>query len=187
MRKKIHSALVLLTLFIVSCKKDRTLPVLSLPAITETGQNTLGFLLDNKVWSNHGRRCTIAGCRDNKVRAHLYKGPNGNFELDMRAGHSVMSEKIDQSFSFYAENVTSPGTFYLDSSLNSGMTFIADLYTQSFKEYRNKFPNTCVLTITRFDTTAKVISGRFRGTLFNPFDSNDSVIIADGRFDAQLE
>ncbi len=178
--------IISVTLSFISCKKEK-IPILSLPPITETGQNTLGFLLDSKVWTNYGRRCTFAGCNDNKVVAYLYKQPNGDFDLGISADYTVTSETIDQSFFFYTKNVTTTGTFYLDSNLNRGMTYIASRYNQWYKEYKNKIPNTCILTITKFDTTSKIISGKFSGTLYNPLNSKDSVKIVDGRFDSQLD
>jgi len=175
---------ILLILF--SCKKEE-IPNLNLPAVTETGQNTLGFNLNNNVWTNYGRRCTLAGCSDNKVSAYLYKQPNGNFDLGIMADYTLMSETIDQSFSIHALNLTTVGTFPLDSSLNRGMTFIASRYNQSYKAYENQLINKCFLTITKFDTTNNIIAGTFNGILYNPMNLTDSIKIDLGRFDAQLD
>jgi Domain of unknown function (DUF5025) len=173
---------VLLTL--ISCNKSG-IPDLTLPAITETGQNTLGFIIDNKVWTNYGRRCTIAGCNDNKVSASLYK-QNGGFDLEITAEYTISSETIDQLFEIYARDITTTGTFSLDSNLNRGMTFVASRYNQSYKEYNNKSINKCFLTITKIDTTSKIISGIFNGVLYNSSNLNDSTKIELGRFDAKL-
>lgn len=175
---------IMVTLF--SCRKGG-IPTLSLPAITESGQNTFGFKLDNKVWTNYGRRCTIAGCNDNKVSAYLYKQPNGDFDLGITADYTVTSETVDQSFAIYTTNVTTTGTFLLDSNLKRGMTFVASRYNQSYKEFNNKSINKCFLTITKFDTTNKIIAGTFKGVLYNPSNNNDSTKIEEGRFDAQLD
>ncbi len=185
--KQTHVLIIfLLALSLLACRKNKV-PNLSLPAETQTGQNTLGFLLDNKVWANYGRRCTFAGCKDNKVHAYLYKQPNGDFDLGVSADYTILSMAIDQSFYFHTTNVTTAGTFFIDSNLNRVMKFIASQYNQSYKEYKVKNQSTCILTITRFDTTNKIISGRFNGILHNPSDLNDSVKIEDGRFDAQLD
>jgi len=101
----------------------------------------LGILIDSNVWVNYGRRCTIAGCNDNKVEAHLYRQPNGDFDLEVSAGYSVTSETIDQMFFLYTTNVTTTGTFFLDNTLGRGMKFIASNYTQSYKEFKNRFPS----------------------------------------------
>ena len=185
MKQKTALLASVIILFLSSCRKN-IIPPNSLPQITQTGQNTLGFLLDNKVWVNFGRRCTIAGCNDNKVIAHLYKQPNGDFDLEVMADYTILSEITDQSFFFYTTNVTTTGAFFLDSNLDRGMKFIASRYTQSYKEYKVKEINSCVLTISRFDTTNKIISGSFKGILHNPSNSNDSIKIESGRFDTQL-
>lgn len=178
--------ILLLVFAFLSCRREKV-PNLSLPSITQSGQNTLGFLIDSNVWVNYGRRCTIAGCNDNKVEAHLYRQPNGDFDLEVSAGYSVTSETIDQMFFLYTTNVTTTGTFFLDNTLGRGMKFIASNYTQSYKEFKNRFPNNCVLTITKFDTTNRIIAGTFSGVLYNPANQTDSVRIQDGRFDAQLD
>jgi hypothetical protein len=178
------SVMILLTF--VSCKKQG-IPNLNLPLATTIGQNTLGFKVDNKVWTNYGRRCTIGGCRDNNVLAYLYKQPNGDFILGISAAYTVSSEAIDQSFGIYTKNITTTGTFSLDSSLGRGMNFVASSYTQSHKEYYNKFINKCFLTITKFDTTNKIISGTFHGILYNYLNLNDSTKIEEGRFDSHLD
>ena len=186
MKQIVILATLSIALLFDSCRKE-SVPNLALPAATQTGQNTLGFLLDSKVWNNYGRRCTIAGCNDNKVTAHLYKQPNGDFYLEISADYTVMSETIDQSFFIYTTNVTTTGNYFLDTSLNRGMTFIASRYNQTYKEYKNKQPNNCTLTITKFDTTNKIISGSFNGVIYNPANLNDSTKIQDGRFDAYLD
>jgi hypothetical protein len=186
MRQTFTLTILLFTLSFLSCRREKV-PDLSLPAITQTGQNTLGFLMDDKVWINYGRRCTFAGCNDNKVSAYLYKQPNGDFDLGVSAGYTVTSATIDQSFFFTTKNVTTPGVFFLDSNLNRKMTFIASNYTQFYKEYKSRFPNSCVLNITKFDTANRIIAGTFYGVLYNTTNSNDSVKVQDGRFDAQLD
>lgn len=176
---------VILTFAIYSCSKEE-IPILTLPEITQTGQNTLGFNLDNKVWTNYGRRCTtLGGCKDNKVSAYLYKKSNGAFDLEISAGYNA--DTIDQAFYITTTSITSTGTFILDSNLNRTMTFFANQSSQFFQVYKNRQPNKCFLTITRFDTTSKIIAGFFNGTLYSIFNLNDSVKIENGRFDAKLD
>jgi hypothetical protein len=173
-------------LIIVAACQRESKPNLSLPAITTTGQNTLGFMLSNEVWTNYGRRCTIGGCNDNKVSAAMDKQPNGSFELSVTADYTILSKTIDQSFGIFTVNTTTPGTYQLDYKLGRGINFIASRYNQSYKEYDNKFSNTCSLTITKLDTINRIIAGTFSGVLYNPTNLGDSIKITDGRFDAQL-
>lgn len=183
---QVNRLTILLLIFtVLSCRQEK-LP-LSLPPVSQTGQNTLGFFVDNKVWTNYGRRCTIAGCNDNKVRAQFYKQPNGDFVLSIGAAYSVSSQTIDQLFDFTTTNITTTGTYALDSSLGHQVLYVASLYSQSYKDYTNSVPNKFVLMITKFDTTNKIVAGSFNGVLYNRINLADSVLIQDGRFDAQLD
>ncbi|ULQ57125.1 DUF5025 domain-containing protein [Flavihumibacter rivuli] len=178
--------ILFLMLPFLSCRKEKA-PDLTLPPATETGQNTLGFLLDGKVWTNYGKRCTIAGCKDNKVTAYLYKQPNGDFDFGVSADYTVTSDTTDQSFYISTTNITTTGTYQIDNNLGRGMAFIGSRYNQWYREYKNNLPNKCTLTITRFDTINNVVAGTFAGILYNPNNLNDSIRIQDGRFDAQLD
>ena len=183
-QKNIFLAL-LLTTAVYSCRKEG-IPNLALPAITQTGQSTLGFMLDNKIWANYGKRCTtLGGCKDNKVSAIQYAQSNGDFYLEISAGYNA--DTVDQAFYISTTNITNTGTFLIDSSLNQGMTFYANQSAQFFQNYRTRKPGKCFLTITRFDTTNKIISGVFNATLYNTSNLSDSVKIENGRFDAKLD
>ena len=114
------------------------------------------------------------------------KQPNGSFELSVTADYTILSKTIDQSFGIFTVNTTTPGTYQLDYKLGRGINFIASRYNQSYKEYDNKFSNTCSLTITKLDTINRIIAGTFSGVLYNPTNLGDSIKITDGRFDAQL-
>jgi hypothetical protein len=176
-------SILLLAFIFLSCRQE-PVPHLSLPLITHTGQNTLGFLVENRIWTNYGRRCTIAGCNDNRVKGQFYKQPNGDFILSIGAAYTVTSQSIDQSFGFVTTNITAPGTYVLDSSLGHQVLYVANHYSQF---YKNRLPDNFFLTITKFDTTNQIIAGTFKGALYNRTNLADSVIIQDGRFDAQFE
>lgn len=178
--------MLLFPLILLSCKRENV-PDLSLPTITQTGQNTLGFYYNNKVWTNYGRRCTFAGCNDNRVSAEFFKQSNGDFILSVAAAYTVSSQIIDQYFGFTTTNITKTGIYALDSSQGHHILYVANRYSQSYKDYKNRVPNKFVLTITRFDTTSKIIAGTFNGVLYNRTDLSDSVLIQEGRFDAQLD
>ena len=167
-----------------SCRKD-AIPNLTVPVATQTGQNTLGFLLGSNVWANYGRRCTtLGGCKDNKVTALLYKQNNGNFFFEINAGFTA--DTIDQLFSIAATNITNAGTIALDSNLNHTVTFYANRNTGSIRIYQNRLAGKCAVTFTKFDTVARIVSGFFYATLYNTTSLNDSIKIESGRFDAQL-
>ena len=169
----------------ISCKKE-VVPVLNLPEESQTGKNTLGFLLNDKVWANYGRRCTtLGGCHDNKVTASLYKQPNGDYDLSITGGFNA--DTIDQAFTIGMDNVTAAGTYALDSSAKRLMRFESYESDPYYKEYHNRASNTCFITITKLDTITKIISGTFTGVLYNSLSMSDSIKIEQGRFDSQLD
>src|SRR4249919_2453575 len=78
---KLYSGLlILLTVVIFSCKKDDTGVVFSLPAKTQSGQNTFGFLLNSSVWTNYGQVCFpfAGGCKENLSGIYY----NGDIHID---------------------------------------------------------------------------------------------------------
>jgi hypothetical protein len=165
-----------------SCKKE-SIPILSLPAITQTGQNTLGFMLNNKVWANYGRRCVLfGGCTVNEVTAEREKR-NLDYQLGISAGYNA--DTLDQALYIVTSNIYSTGDYKLDSSSNHRIRFLAG-GNKSNKEYFNRLPNKCLLTITKFDTINKIISGTFNATLYESLDIKDSIKIESGRFDAKI-
>lgn len=186
MLKANNFTILMMITALLSCRRDKV-PNFSLPPLTQTGQNTLGFLLNGKVWTNYGKRCTIAGCKENKVTAYLYKQPNGDFDFGIAGYHTLRSDTTDQSFYITTKNITTTGTFQLDSSLKRKMIFIGSRYNQWYREHKNILPDKCTVTFTRFDTINKIVSGTFTGVLYRPGNLNDSIRIQEGRFDAQLD
>ncbi|MBK9490507.1 MAG: hypothetical protein IPO07_18295 [Haliscomenobacter sp.] len=70
-----------LTLLINSCKKDDTGVTFSLPAKTQSGQNTFGFRLNSTVWTNFGKVCFpfAGGCRENLFG--IYYSNDGDIQI----------------------------------------------------------------------------------------------------------
>lgn len=172
-----------LTLF--SCRRDKV-PEFSLPLISETGKNTLGFLLDNKVWVNYGRRCTIAGCKNNTVQADFFQQPNGDYILSVQAGYTISEPRLDQLFAFSTTNITTTGTYSLDSTSGHQVLFVENRSAGSYNDYNNRLPNNFSITITKFDTINNIVAGTFNGILYNRLDQTDSIFVKDGRFDTKL-
>ncbi len=172
---------------IISCCKD-DLPDLNLPAKTAEGLNTLGFIVNERIWVNYGERCFLfGGCSENKAQALLIKQPGGIFELIISGAYTVRGKEVDQSFSIGGENITTVGIYTLDISKGEKMKFVANRYAHSRKYYVNSTQNYPVLVINRFDTVNNVIAGEFKGILYNPAEPSDIVEIKEGRFDIELE
>lgn len=186
MSRKNLLLILLMSCTLLACRKEEPVE-LNLPPATNTGKNTLGFLLHDQVWTNYGRRCTLAGCKDNTVTATLHRQVDGNLFLEVSANLTRRRDTLDQAFSFFLQNVSSTGTFIMDSSLQREMVFVANRYAHLYREYKNLHANACLLTIDKFDTVARIISGTFQAVLFNPANHQDNIVISDGRFDAHLQ
>lgn len=157
-----------------------------LPDKTTEGLNTLGFVTGDCVWTNYGRRCTEKGCVENLVKGNLYKTLDKPFEFIVTAGFSVPDRSIDQVFALHANGISSTGTFPLAVEDGEQLVWIANTNEKYFRQYALNGVSKAELVITRYDTLLNVISGEFRGVLYNPVDSTDYVTIDEGRFDVAI-
>lgn len=181
---------LIFALLISICSCDDEIPNLKLPDKTQEGLNTLGFIIDDKVWTNYGTRCTYAGCEENKVTATLDRyriDTKDHFELILYAGYTIRGREIDQSFLISCIDITESGIYNLDNDIDNKMIFTASLYNQSFKEYINTISINATLQITKFDTINNIVSGEFEGLLENPISLSQKVKIEKGRFDIKLD
>jgi len=112
---------------------------------------------------------------------------NGEFILSVSADYTILSKTIDQSFTFNTTNISTTGTFSMDSSAGHRVLYIANRYSQTYKDYINILSNKFYLNITKFDTINKIVSGTFAGVLYDQNNIADSTVLKEGRFDIQLE
>ena len=186
-----------LTVLIISCKKDDTGVTLSLPAKTQSGQQTFGFRLNSAVWTNFGKVCFpfAGGCRENlngryypsdgdiSITADkvLYKNnvwnTQENIELNLstnfrraRTYSTLTNDTIGVAYSF--SEIRQPDKTYFLSASNPVFTIV----------------------ITKIDPLSKTMSGEFSGKLFRRISeesfatsTTDSIVISDGRFDIRLK
>ena len=174
-----------------SCIKDKDYKP-TLPGITTSGANTMGFIYDeSSIWTSLNRSidlfgppqytpfasCTLQYYQDSSasfdIRGDMYlktkKGTvtdNSNFEIDLNK--AVFTNK----------------TYLFDTINVSRVIFENNLVN---KTYYN-IPNTFTLTVTNIDTSKEIISGLFSGTLYhfnnnNGYNVDDSLKIHEGRFD----
>lgn len=192
---KQFTSFLFLVLFCTACDKDNLADYenLELPEITQSGQHTFGFTLDDQLWVNFGQKCTVvpSQCRENlegtffdsdgdvKIRADRVLRDNNQF---------VSSATIDINLKTDFRGVGSYSAALNDLSTVSYMTSIDSSYI--LPENNPNF----VVTITRLDLDARILSGEFSGTLFFRDDlSNqstsltDSIRIENGRFDIRLK
>ncbi|WP_421797685.1 hypothetical protein [Haliscomenobacter sp.] len=180
-----------------SCIKDDSGLSLVLPAKTQSGQHTFGFLLNTGVWTNYGRVCFpfAGGCRENlngryypsdgdiSITADkvLYKNnawnTQENIELNLSTNFrgagtysTLTNDTIGVAYSF--SEIRQPDNTYLLSASNPVFTIV----------------------ITKIDLLSKTMSGEFSGKLFRRISeasfvtsTTDSIVISEGRFDIRLK
>ncbi|MFD2569022.1 hypothetical protein ACFSUS_00150 [Spirosoma soli] len=149
-----------------------------LPPETATGQNTLGCLINGKVWLPGGKYRFGFGA------VTMSYDPGYHQVLNISAEYN----RGEQSLTFKKNGVKGPGTYrfegdstaglvYRDESLPPGCgDFLGGTRYQPIQEGR--------LTITRLDVERRVIAGRFSFTLVQP--GCDTIRITEGRFDLPL-
>jgi hypothetical protein len=176
MKKLKHYSFVLLALcfMLVSsmkCKKDNQDPSKEqLPAITQTGANTFGFLLNGEVWLPKGALL--------QQKLDLSYDPsfmNGTFNVIAR--RIVFTSNINQYIAMGNEGVNKVGTYplfvYFDDS-NTKCEYVVD-----------KTKSVGSLTITKLDLVNKFISGTFEFKLEK--SGCPTINATQGRFDLKIE
>jgi hypothetical protein len=182
MKLSAYFIFILLLIFFASCcKKERIdLPdnnnIPGLPPATQSGANTLGFLLNGKPWTPEGNNSlTIdfdSGIDDGVMGIVAYRTVNStsqNFGFGIRDSMNFVNSPYVLSLSqngLFRIGVYSSATCFLRSTDNG--------------TYRNG-----MLKITALDRTRRIVAGSFEATLFNPF-CGDTIKITNGRFDLKF-
>ncbi|WP_139134263.1 hypothetical protein [Crocinitomix algicola] len=158
----------------VSCKKNKD-KKLTLPPATQTGENTLGFLIDDQVWIPNG---------GGYYPSFASKDYNSHEDVFGLITNNTKNFDCSSNFNVGITNFNGTGTYNCDNIYSTSNTKLFSGCT----EYR-KYPG-CKLdtnginniTITYFSLTERIASGTFNLTLINP-KNNEQVLIRDGRFD----
>jgi len=181
-------SLILISLIICSCKKEKLIPSFSLPEITSSGKNTMGFIVEKKVWVPHWEKYSWGeGCQELKAGYMRWKN---RFELS--GGIKIDGKKC--YFDLYIDSLFEIGTVIANRTM-----YIMDdngIFIQNGGYYGNVCaPNTSVdVIINRLDTINKIVSGIFGARLKKTLvmggnmqdlypNSPDYIEIKDGRFD----
>jgi len=144
-----------------------------LPPITMEGKNTLGFLLDGKVWVPYQENPGVFT-------------PTLEFNMDgnvLRGGARLKNNDIDQKFSITIQ-VIKEEIIQIDSNY-VGVFFINNKNTGFVcNEYRNT-TNTSYINISKLDWDDRIIAGTFEfPTMVS--GCQDTITITDGRFDLKF-
>jgi len=184
--------LIILTIFSIwGCNKS-DVELNTLPAETQTGANTFGAVIRGQIWTTNGKYCKqLGGCRENPSANYFTIDTPFNASLGLSAD-KVMYKGLSfisrESFDFrFYRNFTGIGIYHLkqDNSLDIQYEYADKTNNKYYQLLQDR--ETFELNITKFDTIAKIISGKFSGTLFNQFAPTDSIKINEGRFDIKLK
>lgn len=178
--KRNFLTLSLLALLTFSCKK--TITEDDMPPATQTGANTFGARVNGTVWIPQGFGTIPAS---NLLEARMI----GN-DLIITANNFSKSPN-ETGFEIRVIGVTAPGTF----SLNTNVTHPSLVTSYAYYVKRNLTPQnewvtsasyTGTVTITRFDASARIVSGTFQFNALNLYNTPEPLAITDGRFDVKF-
>ena len=192
--------LLLTTVILSSCTKNDTtppeVPKDQLPAITTTGANTAGCIINGKVI----------------IPKNGVNGISGStvYGLKYVVGPNFGLPNFDDTFSLTIINLKEKGVSYWIYIHINDMTIGDGIYNveQSNGEFLNSpnnphiivretfdgvsgktfisGSNSGIINISRFDYNSKIISGIFNCTLYNKDNPSEKIQVTDGRFDINL-
>ena len=169
---------ILLTLILclfafAKCNKDK-IDNNGLPAATQEGKNTLGFLLNGQVWKPQGTRVT--------GNLSIDYDPNFNqgvFNIVAYNFSTPISEQFIIGVKDSLNFINAPANFVLSNSSLLGVAFTNSNCSLFSNEVSTSVSGK--LTITKLDRTNRIISGTFNATMSKTGCA--TIQIADGRFD----
>ncbi|HUR66108.1 MAG TPA: DUF6252 family protein [Chitinophagaceae bacterium] len=162
-------------LFFSSCKKETK----ELPPATQTGANTFGLKINGEMWVPKG----FAGIPD----ADLLTARLLDHTLIIKA-QNFSASPTETEFELHLVNVTSTGTFLLNTDYTYPNALINYAYhlkrrLTPLDEWVTSAAQTGSITLTRFDTTARIVSGTFQFNAENDLNAAQTISVTDGRFD----
>jgi hypothetical protein len=180
---KTTTILFIITLFLCStfaaCKKDKNAANDNqLPPATQTGANTFGCLVNDKLFVPKGYTNPYPNYR-------IFVDPGANNDLEIKT--YSYSNNIETDIGFTAFGVNGPNNYVVQ---NGGLIY--PYYRQNTNSDICNFTSTTsnfksgYLKITRYDLPARIISGEFEFKLYDSTISCDTIRITQGRFDKKF-
>jgi len=177
------SFLLILTsaLFLLSCKK----PVDELPAATQTGANTFGLILNGELWipQKFGVAATAP------ILEARVNGLGGVF-INAR---NFSSSPVETEFEIHLASVAGPGNYELNSNTDiypyqsGSYAYHVKRKINPLNEWITGSQYTGSVTITKFDTASKIISGSFAFKAGSMDSSASAIDVTEGRFDVTYQ
>jgi hypothetical protein len=183
MKLSIYTVLLAITIVFTQCCKekptnsnDNNIP--GLPPATQSGANTLGFLLNGVPWTPAGNNGTA------NLSIDFDPGiDNGIFSL---AAYRSRSNHVTEYFGIGLRDsvnlITTPVTFNISQQSLCGVFFSKDPCMYDY--FSNEVYRKGQLTILKLDRANRVISGTFDFTVYR--NGCDSIKITNGRFDMKI-
>jgi hypothetical protein len=184
---------------------DISMPEDKMPAVTQTGANTAGCVVDGLTWVPRNVGQTMSGQPLPAIDVEWGKVPGGRHPLSL-----VLAKNIDdqthvhgQTFlHLYLPDITQPGTFVLDQSadpsvVNGPTAYAGFRFARSPRKQLRTGPGAPGrLIVTRLDTSARIVSGTFEFTPAEvtsgltgngtPIPGGKTARITEGRFDCKF-
>ncbi len=181
-------AIALLLSAMIGCEEAEEKNWKKLPPATQKAKNTIGCLIDGKLWATNYWSKSFWPPSNPSISAEFYNKAiyNPNNIGYHKVYCSLYAEKKD--YSCISINIASPN-IEIGKKLKGDI--IIGLNHKDFNVFISKNP---YIYLTKFDTINKIISGRFSGIAINrenvipELQSKDTVKIkiTDGRFDMKL-
>ena len=191
MKPLLLNALLLLATTLTGCSDDTGFTP-TLPAITQTGENTFGCYVDGKLLKPRNGTGTYLGAdrsmnffgstnnEYNEIRARDFKSNDGKI-LDIQINNLFQNGSGN-----YTINESNCERF---NNANQNTNIRLRLWNSSLEEYNwyCSIENGGVLIISRFDLPSRIVSGTFYCNVVNEDYPNDIIEITEGRFDIKWD
>jgi hypothetical protein len=169
--------LLMVSLSMYSCKKRRQVKP-QLPAITQEGKNTFGYMFGNEFWLPAN---SITLAYPNLSARYT---PESGLMIECRR-QNPNSRELPRDYMFIAFNKPDlkPGEYELNDT-NTRLTIGITTASNTHKEYA--LNNTGNLTITSIDLVNNIASGTFSFQL-KETTTGEIVNVTQGRFDLKIK
>ena len=181
-------SLCLFCLFLSCTQREEVVETDTLPAITETGANTAGVIIDgivivpkDGVNQSYGGPEIIKGL--SVILGSDFIGSNGNDSFSL----SIKNVPLKNGFIFFMDIgiLNQTGDYFSDDQPKWPQIYVGKIVDGvSVKQFFAK-KNSCKVTITKLDFEKGIISGTFFGDVFD--GDNNKITLKEGRFDVKIK
>ncbi|MFK7755637.1 MAG: hypothetical protein AB8B53_01755 [Flavobacteriales bacterium] len=169
-------------LLLPSCTKIETIPCnecLQLPSQTETGEGTMGCLVDGGVWLLSGTMADGIGFRvPHRLEVNHFDDYVSVSGLMTRncEGEEIITQNLD----FSITNLLDTGVYIIDEEM------MVELEYDDWNEFGHYTAVSGFIKLNTYDLQDSIISGIFDCTLIHSIEPQDTIRITQGRFDGRI-